>query len=133
MTKKTKKVQKELGKAVSTKGSEKLVAQAKAALAALDDESWRDALERLAALQGAIAKPGEGLRAWIGRRLEYVDEEVGFLFEDAAEDEDLGRAEKHRAILALFRSVDVKVGAAYVPCRDKMARWLKDHPVSTGG
>ncbi len=128
----TKTVQKELGDATSYKLAKPLLPFAAAALAAFDDEKWRDGLERLAKLRADVKKPGKGLLHWIGLRTTYVDEEIQFLFEDAVEDADLSLSEKRQALVPLFRSVDVKVGDAYVPVRDKLAKWLKAHPEASG-
>lgn len=124
--------QKKIGKTVAPKGYPALKAHAVAAQKALDDESWKAGLEALAKLQGAVKAPGKGLMAWIKARVELVDEEVEFTFEDARDDTDLTDAKKRAALKPLFDSVNVKVGKAYVPVRDKLAKWLADHPESTG-
>lgn len=128
----TQTAQKALGEPLSPKTATALMPHARAALAALDDEAWKKGLTALAALRAGIAKPGKGIRAWIALRLAYVEEEVGFLFEDVLEDDELSANQKRQAIAPLFEGVDVQVGDAHLPVRARMARWLEAHPATSG-
>ncbi|MDJ0972950.1 MAG: hypothetical protein QNJ98_00645 [Planctomycetota bacterium] len=128
----TKTMQKELGDGLGVKEGTALIPLAKAALEALDEETWRTALDRLATLRTRIKKPGKGFLGWLALRMETVEEEVAYLFEEALEDEDLSDDDRRQLIAPLFQSVDVKVGDAYVPVRDRMAKWLKAHPATSG-
>ena len=128
--------QKTLGDALPVSVYAKRLPDAVAAQAAFDDERWRDGLLALARLRAAVKRPGRGLRAWITLRLELVEEEVGFLFEDAIEDGDLSPAERRTAVTAQLEAVDVRVGSAYVPLRARIEAWLAAHPAvaaTTGG
>lgn len=124
-------LQKKLGDAQTSKRFTELLPHAEAANDALDEEAWRPALEALAKLRAGVKKPGKGLDAWISSRMELVQEEVEYTFEDVAEDEQLTKSEKRIEIAKLFKSVDVQVGGRHLGIRDIMAEWLKKNETGT--
>ncbi len=122
--KQVKALQKELGKPVSVEA----YAQVKNALgqadAAIDDEAWTKALRALAGIEAHVKQPHTALTQLIGRRLADIEEQAGWVLEDAQEgDEPL--AERVATVTALAKALDVAVYGKKPEIVATMQAWLK--------
>ncbi len=127
----TEALQKELGEALTFKKFEKALPHMEVALAAIDDEEWRKALEAFVEVLKIAKKPGKGLTAYIDAHMASISEDVGYAFEFAVEDDDSSTADKRKEVEALLKAVDVKVNGKFASVREQLVDWLKKN--ATGG
>jgi len=91
---------------------------------AIEDEAWTRSLRALAGLAVHVKKPHKALRRLIDARLAGIEEQVGWVFEDAREgDEPL--AARKAVVAALVKALDVKVYGAEPKPRAAMRAWLR--------
>lgn len=94
--------------------------------AALDDETWRRALEDWAAVAKLEPEPHASLRALLEARLTLLDEAVEFQIEDLTEDDEPG-ADTLKAARTLFAALAVPVLGRTVPSRERLGLFLDAH------
>lgn len=122
------KVQKGLGKALPREAFPRMKDLIEKADAAAEEERWKDALSRLAELLAPVKEPHASLVALVKARLEDLDGDVAYDFEDLRDDAKCPPAEKRKQLDALRVALDVKVLGARVPTHDALVEWLAANP-----
>ncbi len=118
------KLQKAHGPSLSKETYGQVVNALQQADAGIEDEAWTQALRALAGLATHVKKPHKALTALVAARLEQIEEQVGWVFEDAQEgDEPL--AERTGIVAGLVKALDVAVYGAQPKLRATMQAWLK--------
>jgi hypothetical protein len=117
-------LQKTLGEPVPTKAWPGMQDLATKADAALDEDRLQEGLLHLAALGKSVKEPHAALKAFVQARLDDVDEDVTYAFEDLRDDAKLAAADKRAKVEALLAAVDVEVLGARLPVHGAMKAWL---------
>jgi hypothetical protein len=120
-------LQKTLGEAHPPKALPALKEALAKADAALDADRWKEGLGHLAALATLGTKgkkPHASLETLIRKRLDAVEEDVRFEFEDARDDEKLAPDARRDRIAKLRDEVDVAVLGAKLPVHAETTAWL---------
>jgi hypothetical protein len=117
-------LQKTLGDAVPTKAWPGMQDLATKADAALEEDRFQEGLLHLAALGKVVKEPHAAFKAFVQERLDDVEEDVAYAFEDLRDDAKLPAVDKRTKIEALLAAVDVEVLGARVPVHGAMKAWL---------
>ena len=102
---------------------------------ALDDEAYGETLRHLARVAGLHGGPdpsmldlSRSLRTLVQVRLDRVEEEVRWLYEDLTEADGPVDAARRDAMQKLLETVDVKVLDFHLPVRGEIRAWLETYP-----
>ena len=85
-----------------------------------EEEAWKPALLALSELNDLAKHLPRSLRAMVKARLEEIDEEVRYLFEEIVDEPDLIKAQ------GLLTMTEPEVLGERLPVRADIAAWLKD-------
>jgi len=97
---------------------------------AFDEDAWQKALQALAGIESLVPAPHASLKRLIDTRLEDLEEQVRWEYEDAT---TVGRRDKTpmgerlAAVRKLIERVDVRVYGKDLPLLAEMRAWVQAH------
>lgn len=117
-------LQKTLGKPLSPDAFPRMQDLLAKSDAAAEEERWKDALTHLSSLLAPVKEPHAALLALVRARLEDVDGDAVYDFEDLRDDPKLPVAEKRARLATLRDALDVEVLGARVATHAAIQAWL---------
>lgn len=120
-------VQEGAGKPLGRKVVEPVRAALARADAAIDEETWADALRHLAGVEKLVDHVPASLDTLIAQRTARIEEQVRWALEDLEGAEEAEAAETLAQVKALLEAVKTQVRGAHLPVRADLQRFVEAH------